>query len=442
MYLHGTSQINQQGHLEIGGCDTVDLAKEFGTPLYIIDEQLVRAQMQDFQSAAKQAEIPFRVAYASKAFSTLAMCRIADEEGLLLDVVSSGELYTALQADFPAERIYFHGNNKTPDELAFALDADIRQFVVDNFVELTLLQRLAQEKEKSAHILLRVAPGVTGETHAYIQTGQEDTKFGFDLVSGQATEAVKQAIQSSHLVLEGFHCHLGSQIFEVDIFPTAIKRMAELIHTCEQEFGFRTQIFNVGGGFGIRYQPEDQPKPAAVYVQAISSAVKKHLSADHLPEIWIEPGRRLIGEAGTTLYTLGAMKHIPGIRKYVSVDGGMTDNIRPALYQAKYEAMLANRANDTEEEVVSVAGRCCESGDMLIWDCSLPIVQTGDLLAVSSTGAYNYSLANNYNRFPRPAVVFVNDGEADLIVQRESLQDIVANDLIPSRLQRNHVKTY
>lgn len=439
MYLHGTSRINHQGHLEIGGCDTVSLAKEFGTPLYIIDEQYVRDQMRAFKQAAEQVSFPFHVAYASKAFSTLAMCRVVDEEGLLLDVVSAGELYTALQADFPAERIYFHGNNKTPNELSFALDEGIGLFVVDNFVELELLRTIAKQKQKQARIILRVAPGITGHTHAYIQTGQEDTKFGFDLASGQAFRAAEQANKASSLILEGFHCHLGSQIFEVEVFHLAIEKMAQLIASCKQQFGFSANILNVGGGFGIRYQSEDRTKSAATYVNAIEEAVLANFAASEIPEIWIEPGRKLIGEAGTTLYTIGSIKEIPGIRKYVSVDGGMTDNIRPALYQAKYEAMLANRAHDSETEVVSIAGRCCESGDMLIWDCTLPIVQTGDLLAVSCTGAYNYSLANNYNRITKPAVVFVKDGQADLVVERESLQDLIAHDRIPARLKKEAV---
>ena len=436
MYLHGTSRINQQGHLEIGGCDTVRLAQEFGTPLYVIDEQFVRQQMRAFLNAAQQYDFPIQVAYASKAFSTLAMCRLVDEEGLLLDVVSEGELYTALKADFPADRIYFHGNNKTAEECQLAIEANIRAFVVDNFAELKLLQKLAEEEKKEVSILLRVAPGVEAHTHAYIQTGQQDSKFGFDLTSGQVLEAVKQSLHSSHLKLEGFHCHIGSQIFEVEAFQLTVDKMAQLIQQCQDQCHFQTKVFNIGGGFGIRYEENDQPLAVEDYVKGIATAVQKCFQGTEIPEIWIEPGRKIIGEAGTTLYTVGSLKEIPGVRNYLSVDGGMTDNLRPALYDAKYEAMVANRANEKADKTYTIAGHCCESGDILIWDCALPDVKIGDLIAVSCTGAYTYSMSSNYNRFRRPAVVFVRDGQADLVVERESLEDLIANDRIPTRLQK------
>lgn len=437
MLLHGTSRINQQGHLEIGGCDTVQLARQFGTPLYIVDEQLVRDRMRAFVRAFEKTGLSFQVGYASKAFSTMAMCRIVDEEGYLLDVVSDGELVTALEAGFPAERIYFHGNNKSPVEIEMALDAGIRLFVADNFVELEMLQGLAQQKGKKASVILRVSPGVEAHTHAYIQTGQEDSKFGFDLISGQAQQAAVQAHHASHLVLEGFHCHIGSQIFETKAFRLAVNKMAQLAQECYETYGIETRILNVGGGFGIRYEESDTPQPVENYVQTIADAVKEAFGRlPQIPEIWIEPGRSIIGEAGTTLYTIGTVKEVPGIRKYVSVDGGMTDNLRPALYQAKYEALLANRARDGEREVVSIAGKCCESGDMLIWDIKLPEVTQGDLLAVSCTGAYNYSMASNYNRLRRPAVVFVKNGEADVVVERETYQDLISHDRIPERLKK------
>ncbi|SEN20469.1 diaminopimelate decarboxylase [Lihuaxuella thermophila] len=437
MFLHGTSRINNQGHLEVGGCDTVELAQKYGTPLYIVDEQLIRQRMREFVRAFEKTGLSFQVGYASKAFSTMAMCRIVDEEGLLLDVVSEGELYTALAADFPAERIYFHGNNKSPMEIELALDAGIRLFVADNFVELEMLQSLALEKGKKASVILRVSPGVEAHTHAYIQTGQEDSKFGFDLVSGQAKQAALLAHQASHLELEGFHCHIGSQIFETEAFQLAVEKMAGLSTECYRQYGIETRILNMGGGFGIRYEAADTPKPPEHYVQIIASAVTRAFAHfPRYPEIWIEPGRSIVGEAGTTLYTIGTVKEVPGVRKYVAVDGGMTDNLRPALYNAKYEAMLANRAKEEAGETVSIAGKCCESGDMLIWDIRLPEVRQGDLLAVSCTGAYNYSMANNYNRIPRPAVVFVQNGKADLVVERETLQDLISHDRIPSRLKK------
>lgn len=436
MILHGTSRINHKGHLEIGGCDTVQLAKEFGTPLYVIDESFVRDQMRRFRRAAEQVDFPFQVAYASKAFSTLAMCRLVDEEGLLLDVVSEGELYTALKADFPADRIYFHGNNKTLDECRLAVDAKIRCFVVDNFVEIQMLQQLAEEKNQTVSVILRVAPGVEAHTHAYIQTGQQDSKFGFDLASGQVMDAVQQVFESTHLELEGFHCHIGSQIFEVKAFQLTVEKMAQLVKQCQRQFSFQTKVLNIGGGFGIRYEAKDQPISIEEYVNGIADAVIEHFQGETIPEIWIEPGRKMIGEAGTTLYTIGSMKEIPHVRNYLSVDGGMTDNLRPALYDAKYEAILANRAKEQPEKIFTIAGKCCESGDILIWDCPLPDVKTGDLLAVNCTGAYTYSMASNYNRLRRPAVVFVRDGQADLVVERESLEDLIVNDRIPARLQK------
>jgi diaminopimelate decarboxylase len=442
MLLHGTSRINEAGHLEIGGCDTVDLAKQFGTPLYVMDEAWIRSRMRAFVKAAKETMIPFRVAYASKAFNTLAMCRLVDEEGLLLDVVSGGELFTALRAGMPAERIYFHGNNKSPAEIELALDAGIRLFVADNFTELEMLDAIAGDKGKIAHVILRVSPGVEAHTHAYIQTGQEDSKFGFDLLSGQAHQGVKLAEAKEHIFLEGFHCHIGSQIFETEAFEVAAKKMARLCEESYEQFGFETKVLNLGGGFGIRYEENDHPKPIEDYVKMIADAVKKQFAdLPFLPEIWLEPGRAIVGTAGTTLYTLGTVKEVPGVRKYVAVDGGMTDNPRPALYQAKYEAILANRALEAADEVVSIAGKCCESGDMLIWDLPLPKVKQGDLLAVSCTGAYNYSMASNYNRFPRPAVVFVQNGQAELVVKRETYEDLIFHDVIPERLQKKEAVT-
>jgi diaminopimelate decarboxylase len=441
MFLHGTSRINAQGHLEIGGCDVTALAKEFGTPLYIVDEALVRQRAREFMDAFRKTGLRHEVAYASKAFCVMAMCRLAEEEGMSLDVVSDGELFTALQAGFPAERIHFHGNNKTPEEILMALDANIGCFVVDNFVELQLLNALAAEKGKKVNILLRITPGVEAHTHEYISTGQTDSKFGFDLGNGTAFRAVQEAIAQSNLKLLGVHSHIGSQIFEVEGFRMAVEKVAAFAIEVRAKLGETFSVINLGGGFGIRYVEGDTPLPVGTYVQAIADAIISTCTdADFpLPEIWIEPGRSMVGDAGTTLYTIGTSKDIPGVRKYIAVDGGMTDNPRPALYGSKYEAVLANRANDAISETVSVAGKACESGDMLIWDLQLPEVKSGDLLAVFSTGAYNYAMASNYNRIRRPAVVFVKDGQADLVVARESHEDIARNDLIPERLRKQTV---
>ncbi|AWB45058.1 diaminopimelate decarboxylase [Paenibacillus sp. CAA11] len=438
MYLHGTSTINAQGHLEIGGCDTVDLRNQYETPLYVMDEALIRQRAREYIEAFKKSGLSFQVAYASKAFCTMAMCRLVEEEGLSLDVVSEGELYTALQADFPPERIHFHGNNKTPEELQMAISAQIGCFVVDNFDELHLLNAIAAENKTQVNILLRVTPGVEAHTHEYISTGQTDSKFGFDISNGSAYEAVQLALDKPNLVLLGLHSHIGSQIFEVDGFQVAAERVSAFAVQVKHELGATFRVINLGGGFGIRYTDEDAPLEVSEYITAITDAVKKHFTRVYqtLPEIWVEPGRSLVGDAGTTLYTIGTSKDIPGVRKYVSVDGGMTDNPRPALYDSKYEALLANRALEEAEETVSIAGKCCESGDMLIWDTKLPHVVSGDLLAVACTGAYNYSMASNYNRIRRPAVVFVKDGRSDLVVKRETLPDIVANDLIPQRIQK------
>lgn len=441
MYLHGTSKINAQGHLEIGGVDATVLKEQFGTPLYVVDEQLVRERCREYMDAFRASGLGFQVAYASKAFCVMAMCALAAEEGLSLDVVSDGELFTALQAGFPAERIHFHGNNKTLEEIEMALDAEIGCFVVDNFNELHLLQAVAADKNRKVNILLRVTPGVEAHTHEYISTGQTDSKFGFDIGNGTAFEAIELASKQSNLVLLGVHSHIGSQIFEVEGFQMAVQRVAEFAAAVYERLNVAFKVVNLGGGFGIRYINGDTPLEVSQYVKAITDAVKNHFAqiGYAVPEIWVEPGRSIVGEAGTTLYTVGTSKDIPGVRKYVAVDGGMTDNPRPALYESKYEAVLANRANEAAQETVSVAGKCCESGDMLIWDLDLPKVQSGDLLAVACTGAYNYSMASNYNRIRRPAVVFVKDGQGDVVVRRETYQDIIQNDLVPERIAKQPV---
>jgi diaminopimelate decarboxylase len=436
VYLHGTSKINDKGRLEIGGCDSADLVKTFGTPLYVVDETLVRKQCSEYMEAFRASGLQFQVAYASKAFCVMAMCKLAEEEGLSLDVVSDGELFTALQAGFPAERIHFHGNNKTPEEIAMAIDAGIGCFVIDNFVEMHLVNQIGAEKGVKVKALFRVTPGVEAHTHEYISTGQQDSKFGFDITNGSAARAFAEAKELANIEILGVHSHIGSQIFEVEGFQMAVQRVADFSQSIRAQHGITFTVVNLGGGFGIRYIDGHTPLPISQYVKAITDAVKTYFAANEypVPQIWVEPGRSIVGEAGTTLYTVGTVKEIPGIRKYVAVDGGMTDNPRPALYQSKYEAILANRATEQSAETVSIAGKCCESGDMLIWDLALPKVNVGDVLAVSCTGAYNYAMASNYNRIRRPAVVFVRNGEADVVVKRESFQDIVANDLIPARM--------
>lgn len=430
MYLHGTSRINEKGHLEIGGCDTVELAEQYGTPLFVYDEELIREKCRSYIQAFEKSGFSYQVAYASKAFSSIAMCQLCEEENLSLDVVSGGELYTALKAGFPPQRIHFHGNNKTLEEMEMALDANIGCFVVDNFYELEVLHELAEKKEREVAILLRLTPGIEAHTHDYISTGQDDSKFGFTVSNGTALQAIKLALSKPNYRLLGIHSHIGSQIFETTGFVGAVQVLGEFLINVRQETGFVAKVLNLGGGFGIRYTAGDDPLPAEQYIAEITAEVRRQFDTmDYpLPEIWIEPGRSIVGEAGTTIYRVGSIKEIPGIRTYVAVDGGMTDNIRPALYGAKYEVMLANRANDAEEMKVSIAGKCCESGDMLAWDVMLPKAESGDLLAISCTGAYGYAMANNYNRIPRPAVVFVRDGVSKLVIERESYDDLVKND--------------
>lgn len=436
MRLHGTMRINWRGHLEIGGCDTVELAREFGTPLYVVDEELMRQNCRLFRSELARAYPKSRVAYAGKAFLTTAICRIVDEEGLGLDLVSGGELYTAAKAAFPAERILFHGNNKSPDELRLALTMGVGRIMVDNYLELERISELARRMRLTAPVILRITPGIDAHTHEYIKTGHIDTKFGFVLENGQAMQAVKKALAMPNVAVKGLHCHIGSQIFELEPFALAARRMVEFMASIREETGVTLEELDLGGGFGIVYQDQDSPPAVAGYMNAIAGAVTHAATKAQfpLPTVIIEPGRSIVGEAGTTLYTVGAVKEIPGVRTYMAVDGGMGDNPRPALYGAKYSAMIANKAACELDSVVSVAGKCCESGDMLIWNLPVASPEPGDILAVFSTGAYNYSMASNYNRLPRPAGVLVRDGQADLFIRRETYEDIVACDVIPRRL--------
>jgi diaminopimelate decarboxylase len=436
--LTGTMEINTKGHLMIGGCDTVELADRFGTPLYVVDEKYLRARCREFMDAFEHHCPGGGVIFAGKALLNQAICRIVDQEGLFLDVVSGGELYTALKSGFPAEKIFFHGNNKSPEEIRQGIEARIGYFVVDSLHELSLLNQMTQNGEK-VNILLRINPGVSAHTHSYIRTGQRDSKFGFDLESGIAYQAVKEALECPGLNLQGFHCHIGSQVFEVQSYKAAAEIMMGLVKEVYQRFGFITQILDLGGGAGIRYTDQDTPQPAREYVEIISRTVEVEAQIHGLlkPGLFMEPGRYLVAEAGTTLYRVGAIKHIPEVRTYLAIDGGMADNPRVALYQAKYEAVLANKMSFPIEETVTLAGKCCESGDTLIWDLKIPKAQPEDIIAVFCTGAYNYTMSSNYNRLPRPAMVLVSEGSADIIVERESYEDLIRNDRIPERLKKD-----
>lgn len=422
----------ENGELILGGVGVKTLAAQYGTPLYVMDENVIRSNMRAFKSSMdKYYGGKGLVCYASKAFSCKEIYRIAKEEGIGADVVSIGEMYTAKSVGFPMDQVCFHGNNKTRRELEAALDWGVTRIVVDNLTELHTLSALAREKGIIAEILLRIKPGIDAHTHNFIRTGQIDSKFGLALETGEAMEGVKEALAAESVTLRGLHCHIGSQIFSVDPFVHAAEVMMGFLGQIKAETGVELPELNLGGGFGILYTDEDEPVPFGDYMEPVSRAVKA--SAEKLglsqPFVLIEPGRSIVGEAGTTLYTVGSVKEIPDIRTYVSVDGGMGDNPRYILYQAKYDMILANRVNEPATETVTVAGRCCESGDLLGENVPLAPAKPGDLLAVFATGAYNYSMASRYNRVGIPPVVMVKDGASRVIVRGESLEDLVRNDL-------------
>lgn len=432
MFVSDCLDVNAQGHLTIGGLDTVELAKEFGTPLYVMDENQIRQHCRDFvESMNETYDGHGHVLYASKAFSCKEMCRICKEEGMGLDVVSGGELYTALQAGFPADRIYLHGNNKTADELQMALDAGIARIIVDNLTELHTLNELAAQAGRKADIMFRIKPGIDAHTHSFIRTGQIDSKFGLALETGEAMAGVREALRMAHINLCGLHCHIGSQIFDIDPFDLAARVMIEFIAEIKKETGFAVRELNLGGGFGIKYRSKDRPEACRAYMGRVAKAVRSHAAfcGVETPDIFIEPGRSIAGTAGITLYTVGAVKNIPGVRTYASVDGGMDDNPRYILYQSDYEVVCANRADKPRDTTVTVAGKCCESGDLIQEHAPVQSLEPGDILAVLSTGAYNYSMSSNYNRIPRPPVVMVRDGKARVVVRRETYDDLIRNDL-------------
>lgn len=441
MNTRKTLRVNEQGHLEIGGADAVALAKSFGTPLYVMDEQYIRDMCSVYRDTIQEEyDGNGLVLYASKAFSCLAIYKIADSEHIGVDAVSAGELYTAFKAGFPAEKIYLHGNNKLPYELEFALDHKVGTIVVDAYSELDMIDQMCAERGMVQNILLRINPGVEAHTHRFIQTAKTDSKFGFSVADGTAEKITQYALTKKHVHLAGYHCHIGSQIFEKQSFLLAVDKMMAFIAEIGKKYSFETEVLNLGGGYGIWYTDEDAKFSCADYADYLKAIIRelKVKSQEYgvrSPFLIVEPGRSIVGEAGVTLYTVGAIKEIPGIKKYVAVDGGMFDNPRYALYQAKYTAILANRAAEKPTEVVSVAGKCCESGDLVCADVSLPKAESGDILAVLSTGAYNYSMASNYNRNFIPPVVLVKDGKAEYIVKPQTFEDLVRNDVIPDRLK-------
>lgn len=431
MFVSESLSVDENGVLCIGGANALDIVKEYGTPVYVMDEDLIRKNCRIYKNAMdKHYGGNGLVLYASKAFSCKRMVKIVKEEGLGLDVVSGGELYTAIKADFPMDKVYFHGNNKTEDELNLAVDSGVGTIVVDNIFELEKLNAIAEKKGKIVDIMFRIKPGIDAHTHEFVMTGQIDSKFGVALETGEAMEAYKTAKQMKNLNIIGVHCHIGSQIFDIEPFEHAASVMMGFIADLKSE-GIEIEQMNLGGGYGIKYVPEDNPIDYDAYIEAVSKVVKK-VAAEKgiaMPKILMEPGRSIVASAGTTLYNIGGVKEIPNVRTYVSVDGGMADNPRFIMYGSQYHALLANNPLAKAEEVVTIAGKCCESGDLLIKDIKMPKLKAGDTLAVLATGAYNYSMASNYNRIPKPPVVMVSGGVPTLAVKRESYDDIIKNDL-------------
>ncbi|MBU0502610.1 MAG: diaminopimelate decarboxylase, partial [Candidatus Margulisbacteria bacterium] len=411
-------KINKLNHLEIGGVDCLDLAQEFGTPLYVMDEATVRNRCRGYLDSFRKYYPNTEVAYACKALCTAGILKVVDSEGMCFDVSSGGEVYTALKSGIDPKKLYFHGNNKTRAELKMALEAGVGRIMVDTTQEIINLAQITKELGRPAEVMMRINPGIEAHTHEYIKTGLIDSKFG--VPQNEIEEAVQFIQKREQIKLVGFHAHIGSQIFDTKPFVDETKLLIELT----KRYG--TEELNIGGGPGIAYQSSDEPPGIEAYAEQITKVLKGQTEA----KLVLEPGRSIVGNAGVTLYTVGAIKNIPDVRKYILVDGGMADNPRPILYQAVYDAKIANKANDQASEKVTIGGRFCESGDILIKDIKLPKVEVGDSLAVLSTGAYGYSMASNYNRVGRPAMVLVNNGQATLIVKREDYDDLVRNDVV------------
>ncbi len=411
-----------------------EIAQKYDTPCYIYSENIIRKNCQEYILSFKNNNVDFEILYAGKAFLVKALCNILDEEGMGIDASSGGEIYTALAANFPAERIYFHGNNKSEKEIRFALENNIGTIMIDNLYELGLVNNIAKELNKKVHIMIRVIPGVDTHTHEKIRTGQVDSKFGFPI--SELENIFPAVMERDNLVYRGLHCHIGSQLLDVKYHLQAIVEMIHVIKKIEDKYEIKTNNLNLGGGLGVRYTRDDNPVPINIFVNSIINKVKDVCDEYKvsLPKILIEPGRSIVAEAGITLYRIGAIKEITGLRKYLIVDGGMADNPRPSLYDAKYEALIVDRLESNKTEPVTIAGKFCESGDILIKNIELPRAESGDLIILFTTGAYHYSMANNYNGIPRPPVVLVNEGKHGLMVNRETYQDVINNHVIPDWL--------
>lgn len=430
-----TLKTNANGNLEVGGCDVVELAEKYGTPLYVIDEATLRGICKDYKKAFSGYE-KINMMFASKSLCTMATSAILAQEGFGFDVVSAGEIYTVYKAGVDMSKVLFNGNNKSFDELTLALELGVGRISVDNFFELALLDEIAKSQNKTADILLRITPGIECHTHEYIQTGHLDSKFGFDLT--QIDEAVELILNNyTNLKLHGLHAHIGSQIFETKVYHDEIEILVKEIARLDEKFGLKLDEINVGGGLGVKYTEEDLPPStfeiAEVIINSLNENIKKY--GIEPPALFLEPGRSIISTAGITLYTIGSSKQVPHGKKYVAVDGGMADNPRPSMYQAKYSAEIANKKENAALQTVTIAGRFCESGDILIKNINLPEPVEGDILCVYNTGAYNYSMASNYNRVQKPQMVIVNNSKSDIIINRETLEDLISHDIVPDRLK-------
>ena len=429
-----TRNINAKGNIEIGGCDLVELANTYGTPLYIYDEATIRSITKSYKDAFK--DYPnIKMMFASKAFMTKAICKIMEQEGFGLDLCSGGEIYTAKSSGFDMSKTMFNGNNKTYDEIEMALSYGIGTVSVDNFFELALLNNIAEAKNKTVRILLRITPGIECHTHEYIQTGHLDSKFGFDLTQlDEAIELIKEEYTNLNLV--GLHAHIGSQIFETKVYYDEVDVIFNEIKRIKDKHGIILTEVNLGGGLGIKYTEEDTPISIYEIAETIKKSIKIHAEKYGInePNIFIEPGRSIVGTAGVTIYTAGSSKQVPNGRRYQAVDGGMSDNARPSLYQAVYTVEIANKPNETETEIVTISGKHCESGDILAKDINLPIIEEGDVICFYNTGAYGYSMSSNYNRVLKPAAVLVNNGKSDIIINRQTYEQLCESDVIPDRL--------
>jgi diaminopimelate decarboxylase len=427
LILPETAQI-ENGHLFVGGCDVVELARAFGTPLHLFDEATVRSKARSYSEAFGCRYPSVLLCYAAKAFLNPWLAKLLAEEGFGLDVVSGGEMTVASRTGFPMAKVHLHGNNKLPEELGLSLDLGVGRIVIDNFTEISMLESIARDRRAVAEVLLRIAPGVEAHTHEYLRTGGTYSKFGIPVETDQAAQAVAQIAACKHLALVGFHAHIGSQIFDLLPFKENVETLMDFALQMQERYEFDLREISPGGGLGIQYMETDDPPSiedvAGTITDVVRSAAAKHRMA--LPKLVLEPGRSMVGQAGMTLYTAGTIKDIPGRRKYVAVDGGMADNIRPALYQAEYEALVANKAGRPPEERVAIAGRYCESGDILIGDVDLPRIEVGDVIALPATGAYCIPMASNYNLSLKPPIVVVNGGNATLVRRRETYDDLLA----------------